>query len=119
MKIKPFNKFLKFILSIDQSIIGITLCPFGIYLKDSYLKDNVIINHEKIHWRQQIEMLVIFFYLWYGIEYFVRLGSNPGFSYSSLSFEREAYDNDKNLKYLEVRKPYAWVKYIWLKNKNI
>ena len=30
----------------------------------------------------------------------------------NLSFEREAYGNERNLLYLENRKKYAWFKYI-------
>ena len=71
-----------------------------------------IINHEKIHWKQQMEMLIIFFYFWYLIEWFIRLFINGKAAYRSLSFEREAYDNDDNLEYLKTRKPYSWLKYM-------
>ena len=60
-KVKIMTKFLTFLLS--DSIAGITLCPFGIYLKPEYLKYEIVINHESIHWNQQKEMLVIFFYI--------------------------------------------------------
>lgn len=103
------TKFLKSILG--KNVIGITLCPFGIYTDNN----NVItINHEKIHWQQQLEMLVIFFYLWYIIEFLVKTISTKD-GYRNLSFEREAYANEKNIDYLKKRKHYAWMKY--LKNK--
>jgi len=40
-------------------VAAITLFPFGIYFKKQAYLDNLIIrNHEKIHWKQQIEMFV-------------------------------------------------------------
>ena len=70
-----------------------------------------LINHEKIHTHQMIEMLVLPFYLWYFIEWLIRIPL-PGRAYMNLSFEREAYSNMNNLHYLETRKPYAWLKYL-------
>jgi hypothetical protein len=109
-RIKIMTNFLEFFLG--KNIIGITLCPFGIYLKLEYITRVETINHEKIHWKQQLEMLVIFFYLWYLIEWGVRLFTNPKNAYRSISFEREAYANDDNLEYLKKRKPFSWFKHI-------
>ncbi len=51
-------------------INGITIFPF-IFLRESAFKKNkILINHEKIHIRQQLELLIIFFYLWYVVEYY-------------------------------------------------
>ena len=107
MKIKPINKFLRFFLS--KNVIGITLCPFGIYIDKT---DVHTVNHEKIHWKQQLEMLVIFFYIWYLIEYLIKLFIYGSDAYRNLSLEREAYANEKNLDYLKTRKFYSWLKYI-------
>ena len=109
-KVKIMTNFLKFFLG--KNIIGITLCPFGIYVQEKYLTRQRTINHEKIHWQQQLEMLIIFFYLWYFIEWFIRIFVNGRKAYISLSFEREAYAMDDDLTYLERRKPYAWLKYM-------
>ena len=49
------------------NLFGILFCR-----KNANIGD-VTINHEKIHTKQMIELLFIFFYLWYGIEYIVRL----------------------------------------------
>ena len=70
-----------------------------------------LINHERIHTRQMIEMLIIPFYLWYLLEWLIRLPL-PGRAYMNLSFEKEAYRNMDNLNYLEHRKPFAWFKYL-------
>ena len=111
MRIRPINKFIKITFgSIFGEFEGITLCPFGIYM-DKF--DMIILNHEKIHWRQQREMLVLPFYLWYIIELLLRRINKPyNESYMSLAFEREAYEHQHNLNYLSKRKPYSWVKYL-------
>lgn len=109
MRIRKKNFFLR--LFTGQGIIGITLAPFGIYLKREYLTNKRVIRHESIHWKQQIEMLIIPFYLWYIIEWFFRLFMT-GNAYRNISFEREAYSNENNEKYLETRKHFSWFKYL-------
>ncbi len=97
-----------------KNFVGITLFPF-IFLKDKSLKLNkTLVNHEKIHIKQQLEMFVIFFYMWYLIEYFVRLihYKNGYEAYKNISFEREAYDNENNLLYLKNRKLYSFLNYL-------
>lgn len=69
------------------------------------------INHESIHTAQMKEMLYIFFYIWYIIEWVIRL-FKKGNAYRNISFEQEAYSNEDNLEYLKDRKHYAWFKYI-------
>lgn len=78
------------------------------------------INHESIHTEQMKELGYIFFYIWYVIEWFIKLFTTKN-AYKSISFEREAYGNERNLLYLEKRKRYAWFKYIsnkYYKNKD-
>ncbi|WP_312075798.1 hypothetical protein [Chryseobacterium sp.] len=98
----------------NTKINGITLYPF-IFIKNPEDKTNaVLINHEKIHLRQQLELLVIFFYLAYIIEYyfwFFKL-KNPHKAYRRISFEMEAYTNEANLNYLKKRKFWAFRKFI-------
>ena len=69
-------------------------------------------NHETIHWQQYIECGIIGFiflyYLFYAIN-FLRYRDGK-MAYYQIPFEKEAYDNDNNLDYLETRKRYAWVK---------
>lgn len=69
------------------------------------------LNHEEIHTAQMKEMLYVFFYLWYMLEWIVRLFMK-GNAYRSISFEREAYANQSNMKYLEKRKRFAWKDYL-------
>ena len=69
------------------------------------------INHEAIHTTQMKEMLYIFFYVWYIIEWGIRLFMK-GNAYRNISFEREAYANQNNLSYLNTRKRYAWLNFL-------
>ena len=110
-KIKKKNWILRLITS--ENIRGITLAPFGIFLREDIFNEQnqKTINHEKIHWRQQIELLIIPFYIFYFMEWTIRLFINED-PYRSISFEREAYDNDTNYKYLKTRKPFNWLKYL-------
>ena len=85
---------------------------FGVlFVRGDARIDERTILHESIHTAQMKEMLYVFFYLWYVIEWFVRLFMK-GDAYMSISFEREAYGNDCNSSYLERRKWYAWVEYL-------
>lgn len=85
---------------------------FGVlFVRKSALLSKRMINHEKIHTAQMKEMLYIPFYIWYLIEWVIRLFKG-GNAYKNISFEREAYDNEKHFKYLETRKHYAWIKYL-------
>lgn len=76
--------------------------------------NKIDINHETIHTKQMQELLYIFFYLWYIIEYLIRLiiYKNTKLAYKNISFEREAYQNQSNLDYLNNRKHYSWFSYI-------
>lgn len=68
------------------------------------------LNHESIHIHQERELLYIFFYLIYGIEYLVNLvkyKGNKSFAYRYISFEREAFAHERDPKYLKHRPPYA------------
>lgn len=78
--------------------------------KDAIMSEEDI-NHESIHTAQMKEMLYIFFYIWYIIEWIIRL-FKKGNAYRNISFEQEAYSNEDNLEYLKDRKYYAWFKYI-------
>ena len=146
-KVKKMGGFVSFITGGWAA--GITLAPFGIYIKEKYLSNKRMINHESIHWAQQMEMIVagaiiaaitvgilllfgisswwlltslafpfLFFYLWYVIEWFIRIFINGSKAYKSLCFEREAYQNDDNLDYLKTRKWFSFLKYIFGETLN-
>ncbi|CAL2090934.1 conserved hypothetical protein [Tenacibaculum sp. 190524A02b] len=99
---------------VPKGFVGLALYPF-IFLKRKDLKNNIfLINHEKIHLKQQIELLIIFFYLFYLIEWFFKLIKyrSTSMAYKSLSFEREAYFNEGDLNYLKKRKVWAFIAYL-------
>lgn len=103
------NRFL-----LRKKFVGIALWPFLI-LKDRALKaDVVFMNHERIHLRQQLELLVLPFYLWYGIEYIMRLLQyrNRYTAYRNISFEREAYAKEETILYLQKRPFWRFLKYV-------
>lgn len=92
---------------------GFTFYPF-VFVADAADKDNpVFVNHERIHLRQQLELLVLPFYLWYGIEYLLRLVQyrDRRKAYRSISFEREAYANESDLAYVKTRAFWRFLKY--------
>ena len=90
-----------------------TIYPF-IFLKDKSLASNsILVNHERIHLRQQIELFWIFFFVWYAFEFLIHIIRlrNRNKAYHAISFEKEAYQNEDNLYYLENRKFWAFLKY--------
>lgn len=95
-------KFFEFILGMN--IRAITIFPF-IILRSDANPDAIFINHERIHLRQQLEMLIIPFYIWYLLEDFAA-------GYFENVFEKEAFDNENNLDYLKSRKLFSFTKYI-------
>lgn len=59
-------------------------------------------------------MLIIFFYIWYFLEYLVCLikyGDSLR-AYRAISFEREAYRREKDLLYLKNRPFWAFLKFL-------
>ena len=107
---------------------------FGVvFVRGTRPLSDVTINHESIHSAQIAEVMIasvpfalllwLFtnvwlglllviasYYLWYVIEWLIRLPK--GNAYKNISFEREAYANDDNLTYLETRRRFAFVKYL-------
>lgn len=102
----------KFILA--KGFKGISLWPFIILKNEAFKNDPVLLNHEKIHLKQQAELLVIFFYLWYAIEYLIRISQYKKrfLAYRNISFEREAYTNEKNLNYSIARRRWSFLSYL-------
>ena len=90
---------------------GITLWPWIIIRP---YKGDITINHEKIHIKQQQELLIIPFYLIYFLEWFIGLFmyGGPKKSYYNISFEKEAYENQHNMNYTNSRKTWSWLKYL-------
>jgi hypothetical protein len=118
--LRPFvlysDKFLDAI-SWFFKVGGIALFPV-IVLREKYKnsqdhfwikRGKEVINHESIHFQQALELGVLPFYILYVLEWFFKLPFYGAKAYENISFEREAYGNDSNLKYLETRKRYNWI----------
>ena len=113
------DKFLDAI-SWFMKVGGIALFPVVI-LREKYRdsKDKFwvkrakqVINHESIHFQQALELGVLPFYLFYVLEWLLKLPFYGASAYENISFEREAYGNDDNLEYLNTRERYNWVRLV-------
>lgn len=84
------------------------------------------LNHESIHTEQMKELLYIFFYIWYIIEWLIKIPfswfykkTKNGYkiskvAYRSISFEQEAFYNQYDYEYIEnKRKRYNWLKRVF------
>ena len=100
---------------IPKGYRGLTIFPF-VFIRYKEDRENVVlINHERIHLRQQLELLILPFFILYGLEFVFRLFEYKNFNtaYRNISFEREAYSNEKNLQYLIDRKLFSFAKFIF------
>lgn len=92
---------------------AMALFPFMLFKDRSMLADKVMVNHEKIHFQQQLELLILPFYVLYLLNYLFNLlrFKNHSLAYFNICFEKEAYANDKNPNYLKTRPFYGWLKH--------
>lgn len=99
---------------IPKGYRGLAVYPF-VFVKQALDKKNeVFVNHERIHLRQQLELLVVPFFLWYFLEFLVRLiqYKEMDLAYRNISFEREAYAKEKDIDYLNNRFLWRFLKYV-------
>lgn len=119
-----------------MKIIKNRIIPFGSYVamvlgpliftKRDYISSNTI-RHESIHWAQEKELAIVFFYLLYVLFFVVELlrcqfnhqrGAAADGRYRSTwerayrmnPFEREAYVHELDPEYLNTRRHFAWAK---------
>lgn len=88
---------------------------FGVIFAKERLSEHEI-RHERIHTLQQREMLFLPFFLWYVVEWGIRLVlyRNMHKAYRNISFEREAYANQRDVNYNQHRRLFAWMKYLFM-----
>ena len=117
--------------------IAVTLWPFIFVRRKAWPRfTDDTLRHERIHGRQQVELLMVgaaltaililsdcgwwsllalplFFWL-YGLEWLLALVCfrNGKKAYRAISFEQEAYGNEHHSDYLTSRRPFAWLQYI-------
>ena len=101
-------------VSLGDNAMAIGFFPF-IFVRDDTRDHAELLRHEEIHMRQQLELLVVFAWILYGIEYFYarwvkKFDKRQAYYYTAL--EQEAHRNAMKEGYLKTRKPYAVLKYI-------
>lgn len=103
------NKFI-----LVRHFEGVVLWPFIVVKRKELKNDPVFMNHERIHLKQQLELLIVFFFIWYFFEYLIRLIKyrDSYKAYSKICFERESYVNERNLGYITNRKLWGFLKYL-------
>lgn len=108
-----FNKFIPFKGFSAINLFGV------IFVREEYKSIqgtpgyNRMLNHEAIHTAQMREMLYVFFYIVYFLEWLFRLIAPPyDTAYKDISFEKEAKANEADFDYLAKRKHYNFVKYL-------
>jgi hypothetical protein len=99
---------------IPKGYAAIALFPFILISDAKYVADYTLINHEKIHLRQQAELLILPFFVWYALEYLYRMIKfrDHHKAYRSISFEAEAYSFEADYNYLSRRHGYAFTKFL-------
>tara|TARA_R110001583_G_scaffold77638_1_gene211259 strand:+ start:71 stop:418 length:348 start_codon:yes stop_codon:yes gene_type:complete len=98
------------LISIFINVGAITLYPFIIARKPLGI---TTYNHESIHIVQQRELYIIGFYIlyvWYWLKARFK-GLTGSEAYYAIPFEKEAYKNEKDLKYIKTRERHAWKNY--------
>ena len=77
--------------------------------------DDTTRRHEKIHWEQYKECLILGFIVLYVFFYLLNLlkGQNRSDAYHNIPFEVEAYENEGTTSYLNNRKHFAWIESKW------
>lgn len=93
---------------------GMAIFPFILVREARFKLDPLLINHERIHFRQQLELLILPFFLLYFLNYLFNLirYKNHYLAYFNIVFEKEAYACERNPVYLKQRKLFAWLKYL-------
>jgi hypothetical protein len=98
---------------VPKGYTAIAIFPFIILKHDKQKKDKTLVNHERIHLKQQLELIIVGFYLWYAVEFLIWLIKLKHWhkAYLNISFEREAYKNENDLNYLKSRSLYSFLKH--------
>lgn len=103
---KSFCKAISWFMDVG----AITLYPFIICRNK---QDITLLNHEAIHIQQQKELLVVPFFIMYFLNWgynLIRYKGDTQKAYRNIIFEKEAYDNERDLGYLGKRSIWAWAK---------
>lgn len=99
---KIYNKVIPF-----KGYKAVTIWPF-IFVRKGARFTAVDERHEEIHGRQQVELLLLPFFILYFAEWVVRFlwHLNVKEAYKNLSFEKEAFAHQSDEGYLDKRRHY-------------
>lgn len=99
---------------IPKKYRGLTFFPFIILRNRSDKSNLILINHEKIHIRQQLELLILPFYILYFSDFLIKMiqYKDMNKAYRNIIFEREAYTKEKDLDYLKSRSFWQFLNYL-------
>ena len=100
-----YSKYIPFKGFKAINLFGIIIVRKGLTLSQTEFR------HEAIHTAQMKEMLYIGFYLWYIVEWLIRL-FKKGNAYRNISFEQEAYCNQHRPNYFYERPHFGWLNYL-------
>lgn len=94
---------------------AIALFPFILFKNKASKSDAILLNHERIHLKQQLELLILPFYIIYLFQYLINLliYRNHYKAYINIVFEKEAFHNERYLNYLQHRKPFSFLKFFY------
>ena len=112
-KIKPIIKSLKQNKDAKWNGTMLFTCIF-VRKQLSVVETTKTTIHEGIHFYQALELLVVGFYLLYGLFflfYFAKYRNREA-AYKRIPFEQEAYKHQMRPDYWDTRKWYSWIKYI-------
>ena len=92
---------------------GVVIFPFIFLMENRLLERPAFVNHERIHIAQMLETGVVLFYLIYLAEFCWHYARQRDFdkAYRRISFEREAYEREGDLTYLDHRPFWAFWAY--------
>ncbi|MCU0447926.1 MAG: hypothetical protein MUE85_23750 [Microscillaceae bacterium] len=93
---------------------GMALFPFILIKYRHYRYNEFLIHHEKIHLQQQLELLILPFYILYALNYLGNRFKYPTHdqAYRNICFEREAYTHEYDLEYLKNRPLWSFWRYL-------
>ena len=93
--------------------IQVGAVSFAFWVFSTHELPEEIKRHETIHFYQQLELLMVFQWLLYGVFHLIGWVKyrDTRFAYFTNPFEQEAYENQKDVNYLKNRRWYGWIRY--------
>ncbi len=93
---------------------ALAIWPFIILKEPELNGDPVLMHHERIHLKQQLELLWFFFFFLYLGEFLAKIIIYRDFkrAYRNISFEREAYAHEHDKDYIDRKPLWSFVRYL-------